>query len=66
MPLVLDRDHKGQNEVKWGNVEEISFFVILTNFQVEHFNQTHRVDLSWMERVIYIYVFAIKFNGQGV
>ena len=34
---------------------------ILTNFQVEYFNQTYRIDVSWIGKEIYIYIYAVRF-----
>ena len=36
-------------------------FAILTKFQVEYFNQTHRNDVSGIGKVIYTYIYAIEF-----
>ena len=42
-----------------------SVLAIFTNLQVECFNQTYRTDVSWIDKINYAYIFAIKFKVQG-
>ena len=56
------KDHWRKHKVQWGNIGEIQFFAILTNLQVESFNQTYRIDVFWMEKVIYIYINTFRLG----
>ena len=56
---------KGHNEVQWGNIGEFQLFAVLTNLQLKFFNQIHRIDMSWIGKVIFTQTFAIIVKGQG-
>ena len=44
---------------------EIQFNAIYTYFLVQSLNQSYMIDVSWIKKVIYTYIFAIKFINKG-
>ena len=48
-----------------GKLGEIQFYAIYTYFLVQSLNQSYMIDVSWIEKAIYISIFAIKFINKG-
>ena len=43
---------------------KLSFFAILTYLQMGYFNQTYRIDVHLVEKVIYIYILSISSGSK--